>query len=112
LAGSALSRDTTRRENDIPFPILGHGILVFLSKKTALNQDVEAGRVVAAARLAHVKVDRAGDLLAAKDELGFLLALRLGTPDRHRDGHEHQHDTETDEQRSHRVSALTALTTL
>src|SRR5262245_32572337 len=109
---TALARHATRRKDDVPLAILGHRILVFLAKKSTLNENVEAGRVVAATHLPHVEVDRASDLLSAEDEFSFLLALRLRAPDRHRDGHHDHHDANADQQRRHRVAALAALTTL
>src|SRR5262245_34015358 len=84
-SGPALAApwNTSRRQDDVPFAILGHRIFVFLPKKSALNKDVEAGGVVTAPHLPHVHVDRARDLLSAEDEFGFLFALRLSAPHGH-----------------------------
>jgi hypothetical protein len=112
LRRSALTGNTAGRKDDVPLAVLGHRIFVFLPKKPALNENVETGGVVAASHLSHIKVDRAGDLLAAEDEFGFFFALGLSTPDRHRDGHHDHHDANADQQRRHRVAALAALTTL
>jgi hypothetical protein len=106
-----LSR-VTRGRDEVPLSLFRHRVLVFLAKEPALDQDVEAGRVVSAARLAHVEIDRARDLLSTEDELRFLFALRLGSPDGHRDGHQHHHYADADQQCRHRIPALAALTTL
>jgi hypothetical protein len=112
LGRASLSGNAARSQDDVPFAVLRHRVLVFLPKKAPLNEDVEAGRVVAAAHLAHVQVDRACDLFASEDQFGFFFALRLRAPDRHRDGHHDHHDPNADQQRRHRVTALAALTTL
>jgi hypothetical protein len=106
-----LPGNSARRQDHIPLPVLCHGVLVFLSDESALDEYIEAGRVVAAAHLPHIKVDAAGNLLAAENQFGFLFPLCLGSPDRHRDGHHDHHDANADQQRRHRVSALVALTT-
>jgi hypothetical protein len=118
---AALTRDAAGGIDDVPFAtlvhrqrrvVLGHRILVFLSKKPALNQDVETRWVACPSHLSHIEVDAPGDLFTAENEFRFLLALRLRFPDGHRDRHEHHHHGETDEQRRHRVTALVGLTTL
>jgi len=76
----------------------------------ALHEYIETGRIVAAAHLPHIEIDPARNLLAAEDQLGFLFTLCLGSPHGHRDGHHDHHDADADQQRRHRVSALTALT--
>jgi hypothetical protein len=108
---TSLARDSARGKDDVPLSLFGHRILVLLAKETTLHQNVEAGWIIAAAHLAHVKVDGACDLLTPEHEFGFLFALRLGAPNRHRDAHHDHHDADADQQRRHRVSALAALTT-
>ena len=53
--------------------------------------------------------DSACVLLAAEDQLGFLLPLRHLLPRRHRGGCEHRHDAHRDQQSGHRISGLAAL---
>lgn len=111
LRGASLTGNSASGQDHVPLTILRHGILVFLSNEPALHEDIEAGGVVAAAHLPHIKVDPARDLLAAKHEFGFLFSLCLGSPHRHRDGHHHHHDADAHQQRRHRVPALVVLTT-
>jgi hypothetical protein len=96
--------------DDLELSILGHRVLVFLPEESLLNQDVDARREVTGAHLALVVVDRPRVLLAPENELGFLLALRLVTPDGHRHGHQQHHHADADQQRRHRISALAVLT--
>lgn len=112
LRGASLPGNAAGSQDDVPLAVLGHRILVFLSKEPALHEHVETGRVVAAAHFPHVKVDGARNLLAAENQFGFLFPLGLSTPHRHRDGHDDHHDSYADQQRRHRVTALAALTTL
>ena len=109
---AALARHAAARQDQIPFAAFRHRILVFLAKEPALHQHVDVGGEIPAPHLARVEVDPARDLLAAKHELRFFFALRLGSPDGHRHGHEEHHDPDADQQCRHRVSALVALTTL
>jgi len=110
LRRTSLSGNSARGQDHIPLPILRHGVLVFLSNEAALHEYIETGRIVAAAHLPHIEIDPARNLLAAEDQLGFLFTLCLGSPHGHRDGHHDHHDADADQQRRHRVSALTALT--
>jgi hypothetical protein len=55
-------------------------------------------------------VQPAHPLLTAEDELGFLLALRLMTPNRHGRAHQHCHHGHCHQHCRHRVTALVALT--
>jgi hypothetical protein len=108
---TSLARDSARGKDDVPLSVLGHRVLVFLAKETTLHQNVEAGWIITAAHLAHVEIDGACDLLTPEHEFGFLFALRLSAPNRHRDAHHDHHDADADQQCGHRVSALAALTT-
>ena len=66
-----------------------------------------ACRCSAGGTRAHLRLpqaDRAHVLLAAKHELGFLLALHLVSPRRQHRAHQHRHHREGDEQRRHRVA--------
>src|SRR4051812_16049523 len=117
---SAFTGHAAGRVDDVPFAalihrqrqvVLRHGILVFLSKKTSLDQDVEARRVTGASHFSHVEVDAAGNLLPSENEFGFFLALHLGAPDRHGDRHEHHHHGKRHQQGRHRVAPLAVLTT-
>jgi hypothetical protein len=90
--------------------VFGHWIFELLTKKVPLHQDVDAWRKHTRAGLALIQRNRLRVLLAAKDQLHFLLALRLMTPHGKGGGHQHRHDSQTDQQRRHRVAALAALT--
>lgn len=80
------------------------GVLVFLAKIVPLDQYVDArGQILI---LCLIQPDRANVLQAAEDKFFFLLALRLVTPDWHRDRHQDGHDRQHHEQRGHRVAAL------
>jgi len=89
-----------------PLAILRHGVLVFLSKETPLNQNVDAGRK----RVGILRVpsseesDGARVLLTAEDQLGFLFAARLLSPHGHCHGHQYQHDRQHDQQGGHRIT--------
>jgi hypothetical protein len=85
-------------------------ILVLLAKETLLHEDVDVRRKVSRPHLPLIEVYRARVLLAAEDELRLLLPLHLMAPDRHRHRHQEHHDSDAHQQRSHRISALTALT--
>jgi hypothetical protein len=89
--------------------LAGDGIFEFLADVTSLDQQIDAGGQGLRFRL--VQPNSADVLLAAEDELGFLLALSLVTPHGHRDGHQHRHDRERHEQRRHRVTGLAACLT-
>jgi hypothetical protein len=102
-------RNSGRNRNDLEVAA-GDRVLVFLSKEALLHEEVDRGREVSGAHLPLIQVHGARVLLAAKDELGFLLALHFVAPHRHRDGHQDHHDPEAHEQRGHGVSALVALT--
>src|SRR5690606_19512494 len=71
--------------------VLCHRILVFLAEVASLHEHVDARRILAAI-LRLEQVDRARVLLAAKDQLGFLLSLHLLTPYRQQGRHEDRHD--------------------
>jgi hypothetical protein len=96
--------------DDLELSVLSHRVLVFLAEEPLLNEDVDAWREVAGSHLPLVMVDGPRILLAAEDELDFLFPLRLVPPDGHGDRHQHHHDRERDQQRRHRIPALTFLT--
>lgn len=120
-AALAAAGDAAACEDHVPFAaligrqarvVLGHRILVLLSKKAALDQDIEIGRVIGATHFAHIEIDSPRDLLAAENEFSFFFALCLCLPDRHGDRHQHHHHGKADEERRHRVAPLAVLTTL
>lgn len=91
--------------------VVGDGVLVFLPKELLLDEDVHRGRerVRVAALEQH---DGAPVLLAAPDELFFLLALGEVRPHGQRGRHHHGHHAHADEQRGHGVAALSRATAL
>ena len=91
---------------EVELAVLGHRILEFLPQETLLHENVDTRREVAGTHLARIEIDGARVLLAAEDQLRFLLAFRLRSPHRHRDRHEHHQDGNAHEQRRHRVPAF------
>ena len=89
-----------------------HRVLVLLAQEPSLDERVDArGKGVRDVRvLESEESDRAGVLLATKDELGFFFASGFVPPDRHRDRQQDRHDDESDQQGSHGVPALGVLT--
>ena len=79
------------------------GILELLAEEPLLDEHVDVRRVRVGV-LALEQPDRVDVLLAAEDQLFFLLALRGVFPDRHGDGHHDGHDAHGDQQRRHRVA--------
>ncbi len=82
---------------------LSDRIEVFLAKEPALDQDVDARRERVRV-LCAVQGYRTRVLLAAEDQLRFLLALGSVAPRRERDAHEDGHHGEADKQRRHGVA--------
>lgn len=109
LLGLALLRDAGRNGDDLELAV-GYRILVLLTEKALLHQQVDCRREVAGTHFSLIQIHRAGILLAAKDELGFFLALHFVPPHRHRHGHQDRHDPDAHEQSRHGVSALAVLT--
>lgn len=91
--------------------VVGDGVLVFLPQELLLDEDVHRGRecVRVAALEQH---DGAPVLLAAPDQLFFLLALGEVRPHGQRGRHHHGHHAHADEQRGHGVAALGRATAL
>jgi hypothetical protein len=82
-------------------------VLVLLPQEFLLDEHVER-RGVGAGELPLEHADRVRDLLAAEDQLLFLLTLDHLLPDGHDNGHHHGHDSDTDNQGSHGVAGLRA----
>jgi hypothetical protein len=80
-----------------------HRILVLLPEIAALHEYVDTRRKVVSV-LRSIESNRAGVLLAAKDEFRFLFPAGEMAPGRQRHGHEDGHDGEGDEQRRHRIT--------
>jgi len=108
-AGSGLPSD--RQDDELA--VLRHRVLVFLAQKPALDEHVDARRpgIRVVLVLVFEESNRARVLLAAPDELSFLLAASLMPPDRHGDRHQNRHNSQRDQQGGHRVTPLAALTT-
>jgi hypothetical protein len=82
-------------------------VFVLLPQEFLLDEHVECRRVrVRKFPLEHA--NRVCDLLAAEDQLFFLLALNHLFPDRHDDGHHRGHDGDADNQGGHRVAVMRA----
>ena len=98
----------TTDANHLELAALRHRVLVLLAQEPTLDERVDARRegIGDVRVLGSKEGDGAGVLLAAEDELGFFLPLRLVPPDRHRHRHQNRHDGERDEQGRHRVPAL------
>src|SRR3954452_8781477 len=79
-------------------------IFVFFADKSACHEQVDATGHRLRAGL--VQPQGAHVLLAAEDQFFFLFALRLLAPDRQRDGHQHRHHRQRDQQGGHRETAL------
>jgi hypothetical protein len=90
--------------------LAGDRILPLLPDHARLDQRIEAGRPRSGSVAARPLIQSAHPLLTAEDELGFLLALRLMTPNRHGHAHQHCHHGHCHQHRCHRVTALVALT--
>ena len=90
--------------------VLGHRVLVFFSEIFLLDEDVEVRRAGARPHLHLPEADRANVLFAAKNQLGFLLALSLVPPGGKQRSHEHRHHGKADQQRRHGVTPLSVLT--
>ena len=101
--------NSRRHRNDLKIAV-GDRVFVFLAQEPLLHEEVNRRREVPRSDLALIEIDSPCVLLASEDELGFLLALDLVTPHRHRHGHQDHHHPDADEQRRHGVSALVALT--
>ena len=87
--------------------VLRDRILVPLPEKVLLDEDIERRRI----RVGVLSPEQANSprvLLAAENQLLFLLALRDLLPDGHRDRHHDGHDAHGDEQSGHRIAALTS----
>ena len=82
----------------------GDGVLVLLPQVAVVEEHFDAGRQ-RVGELALIEGDRPRVLLAAEDQLGFLLTPGRRVPDRERDGHHHRHHAHGDEERRHRVAA-------
>lgn len=86
--------------------VVGDGILELLAQVMPLHQHVNAGRQ--GLRPGLEETNRADVLLAAEDELRFLLALRLVAPHRQGGGHQHCHHGQRHQQGRHRVAFFAA----
>src|SRR5436190_3735090 len=85
--------------------LAGDRVQVFLAQVVPLHQHVDARRQ--RPHLGLEEADGAEVLLAAENELRFLLALGLVPPHRQRDGHQYRHHRQRHQQRGHRVPRLT-----
>ena len=79
-----------RHRDDLKIAV-GDRVFVFLAQEPLLHEEVNRRREVPRSDLALIEVDGPCVLLASEDELGFLLALDLVTPHRHRHGHQDHH---------------------
>ena len=82
--------------------LTGDRVLVFLAEEVAVHQQVHAVREGLRARLVEPKGPHV--LLAAEDELLFLLALGLVAPHRKGRAHQDRHHGHRDQQRRHGVA--------
>ena len=85
--------------------VVGDRILEFLPQKALGDQRVEIGREGVRVLLLE-EADGVRVLLAAEDELFFLLPLRRMFPHRHDDGHHDGHDAHRHQEGHHRVTPL------
>ncbi len=108
-AGPA-ARHRAADRNDLEV-VVGDRVLVFLPQELLLDEDVQGRRegVRVAALEQH---DGAPVLLAAPDQLLFLLALGDMRPHGQRSRHHHGHHAHSDEQRGHGVAARVSATAL
>jgi len=99
-----LLRDGRVRREEIEI-LAGDRVLVFLAEEFLIDQDVDICRQ-RAWQFTAVQLDGASVLLAAEDQLLFLLPLGRLLPDRHGDRHHDGHHADADEQHGHGVAAL------
>jgi hypothetical protein len=109
-AWSALLVGGLRRDRDDLEVVVRNRILVLLSKKLTLDEDVDAWREVVAV-LRTIQRNRSSVLLTAERKFRLLLPDGPIAPDgqqskRHHDGH----DRKAHEERRHRITAVSALT--
>lgn len=98
LAGNAASSEQLE-------VVVGDGILVFPAQVMPLHEQIDARGKRAGLHLE--EADGADVLLPAEDQFRLLLALRLVAPDGQRHGHQDRHHGQPNEQRGHRIAALT-----
>jgi hypothetical protein len=114
LAAAAAARRTRRRidagEEQLELAVRRHRILVLLAEKALVDEHVDIRRPGAGAVTALPETDGADVLLAAENQLRFLLSLRLMTPRGEDSAHEDGHDGERHEQGRHGVAPLPLLT--
>jgi hypothetical protein len=82
--------------------VVRNRVLVFLADEVSIHERVESGRK--RSHLGLVQANRANVLLAAEDELFFLLALGLVPPHGQYDRHQDRHHRQRHQQRGHRVT--------
>jgi len=108
--GAARRRQVRADVQRLELAVLGHRVLVLLPEIFLLDEDVEVRRAGARPHLHLPEADRANVLFAAKNQLGFFLALSLVPPGGKQRSHEHGHHGEADQQRRHGVTPLAVLT--
>jgi len=96
----ATGRRTDRQRHEV---VVGDRVLVFLPQVPLAYQQINVRRVRVGG-LALEQCNGVDVLLAAEDQLLFLLALRHLFPHRHGDGEHDGHDAHGDQESGHRVS--------
>jgi hypothetical protein len=98
------------REQQLELAVLGHRVLVLLAQETLIDEHIDVGGTGARSVAAFPQADGTHVLLAAEDELGLLLPLRLVPPGGQHGAHQHGHDRQRHQQGRHGVAALIVLT--
>ena len=92
--------------DDAPLSVFGHRVFVFLAEVFLADQEIEVGRIRAAADFAPEFLDRVRDLAGAEDQLGLFFTFRRRAPRGHRHAGDDAHDRDADQQRGHRIAGF------